>query len=169
MGKLTPTSQEINLLQRMFEEKLEAIGVDAKYYEVKDHKLDSLAKYDEMTYYDPENISLLFEEMPNPKTLRNLSWWDDSDETTPPIAYLPWHRDKDHQILLKPCVGSKIEITDPISKFSRFFEIQEVNANTLYLVYYIVKLSPMREELKMHGTENTTAKPSGGAYEFINK
>ena len=62
------------------------------------------------------------------------------------FAYLPWHIDQDRQYLLKPTIGSKLEIKDPLSGFTRAYEIQEINANTLYMTYSIVKLTPLREE-----------------------
>lgn len=169
MGQLTPSKNEIDLLQRMFEEKVRLIGEKGYYYEVKDHKVDKLSHYDEMQYFDPIEINFIFEEMPNPKTLKNLNWWDDSDETTPPIAYLPWHRDEDKQYLLKPSVGSKIEIRDPLSGFSRFYEIQEINANSYYLIYSIVKLTPCREEKRLESKPAQELGEKGTKYEFISE
>lgn len=168
MGKLTPSNEEIVLLQRMFEEKVEMIGVEGLYYEVKDHNLSKLASLDEVIHYEtPVKIDFLFEEMPNPKTLRNLHWWDDNDETTPPIAYLPWHIDKERTYLLKPSIGSKLEIKDPLSDFVRAFEIQEVNANSLYLVYSIVKLTPLRENKKPKSEPAIIKGVKGTQYEFL--
>ena len=147
MGLLTPNKNERLLLQRMFEEKCRMIGVEGFYYEVKDFNLPKTGELDQVRYFDPIAISFLFEDMPNPKTLRNLHWWDDNDETTPPIAYLPWHVNQEKSYELKPTVGSKIELPDPLGNDSRFYEIQEVNANTLYLVYSIVK--PLRETVEV--------------------
>ena len=109
------------------------------------------SKWDNINFFDPIKINFLFEDMPNPKTLRNLHWWDDNDDSTPPIAYLPWHVNKDQSdsmYELKPTVGSKIEMPDPLGGDSRFYEIVEVNANTIYLIYSIVKLTPLRESLQ---------------------
>ena len=167
MGLLTPNNNEIDLLQRMFEEKVKMIGVEGLYYEVKDHKVDNLSSYARMEFFEPIKISFLFEEMPNPKTLRNLNWWDDSDDTTPPIAYLPWHTNQDKTYVLKPTIGSKLEIKDPLSGYTRAFEIQEVNANTLYLVYSIVKLTPLREELPLTSRKSPEKGKKGTDYEFI--
>ena len=120
-----------------------------------------------MEYFDSVKINFLFEEMPNPKTLRNLNWWDDSDDTTPPIAYLPWHISEDKNYILKPTIGSKIEIVDPLSGYTRAYEIQEVNANTLYMVYTIVKLTPLREELNFKSSPSEEIGKRGTEYEFI--
>lgn len=150
MGLLTPSNKERLLLQRQFEEKCRMIGVEGFYYEVKDLNLSLTGKWDNINFYAPIKINFLFEDMPNPRTLRNLNWWDDNDDTTPPIAYLPWHvnKDKEHSTYeLKPVVGSKIEMPDPLGGSSRFYEIVEVNANTIYLVYSIVKLTPLRESV----------------------
>ena len=150
MGLLTPSKNEILLLQRQFEEKCRMIGVEGFYYEVKDLNLSLTSKWDNIHFYDPIKINFLFEDMPNPKTLRNLNWWDDNEDTTPPIAYLPWHvnKDKEHSnYVLKPAVGSKLELPDPLGGGSRFYEIVEVNANTIYLVYSIVKLTPLRQSV----------------------
>lgn len=150
MGLLTPSNKERLLLQRQFEEKARMIGVEGFYYEVKELNLSITGKWDNINFYDPIKINFLFEDMPNPRTLRNLNWWDDNDDTTPPIAYLPWHvnKDKEHSNYeLKPVVGSKIELPDPLGGSSRFYEIVEVNANTIYLVYSIVKLTPLRQSV----------------------
>ena len=152
MGLLTPSKNERLLLQRQFEEKCRMIGVEGFYYEVKDLNLSVTSKWDNIHFYDPIKINFLFEDMPNPRTLRNLHWWDDNDDTTPPIAYLPWHVNKDQagsMYELKPTVGSKIEMPDPLGGDSRFYEIVEVNANTIYLIYSIVKLTPLRESLQV--------------------
>lgn len=151
MGLLTPSNKERLLLQRQFEEKCRLIGVDGFYYEVKDPNLSVTSKWDNSYFFDPVEICFLFEDMPNPRTLRNLHWWDDSDDTTPPIAYLPWHvnKDGDNTYELKPAVGSKLELIDPLGGDSRFYEIVEVNANTIYLIYSIVKLTPLRESLSV--------------------
>ena len=143
------------------------IGVDGFYYEVKNYNLDKTMKWDRMEYFDPLSIAFLFEEMPNPKTLRALNWWDDSDDSTPPIAYLPWHKDKDKQYELKPSIGSKLELIDPLGGLSRFYEIQEVNANTLYKIYTIVKLTPLREEKRLESKPSTEIGKNGTDYEFI--
>ena len=150
MGLLTPSNKERLLLQRQFEEKCRMIGVEGYYYEVKDLNLSLTAKWDNINYFDPIKINFLFEDMPNPRTLRNLNWWDDSEDSTPPIAYLPWHVNKDKEYSnyeLKPVVGSKIELPDPLGGESRFYEITEVNANTIYLIYSIVKLAPLRHSV----------------------
>lgn len=144
MGLLNPQKSEILLLQRMFEEKVRTIGTEGYYYEVKDLNIDKLSRHDRMEHFNPIKINFLFEEMPNPKTLRNLNWWDDNDSTTPPIGYLPWHVSEDKGYELKPTIGAFIEIRDPLSGNSRFFEILEVNANSLFLVNTIVKLAPAR-------------------------
>lgn len=152
MGLLTPSDKERLLLQKQFAEKCRLIGVEGFYWEVKDHHLSKTGKWDNMEFFDPIPINFLFEDMPNPKTLRNLHWWDDNDDTTPPIAYLPWHvnRGGDHVDMyeLKPSVGSKIELPDPLGGESRFYEIVEVNANTIYLIYSIVKLTPLRQTVE---------------------
>ena len=156
MGLLTPSNKERLLLQRQFEEKCRMIGVEGYYYEVKDLNLSVTSKWDNIHYFDPIKINFLFEDMPNPKTLRNLHWWDDNDETTPPIAYLPWHVNTDENYSnyeLKPTVGSKIELPDPLGGESRFYEIVEVNANTIYLIYSIVKLTPLRASLAIETTQ----------------
>ncbi len=150
MGLLTPSNKERLLLQRQFEEKCRMIGVEGFYYEVKDLNLSLTSKWDNIHYFDPIKINFLFEDMPNPKTLRNLNWWDDNEDTTPPIAYLPWHinnRKEGSNYELKPAVGSKLELPDPLGGESRFYEIVEVNANTIYLVYSIVKLTPLRQSV----------------------
>jgi len=156
MGLLTPSNKERLLLQRQFEEKCRMIGVEGYYYEVKDLNLSVTSKWDNIHFFDPIKINFLFEDMPNPKTLRNLHWWDDNDDTTPPIAYLPWHLNKDENYSnyeLKPTVGSKIEMPDPLGGESRFYEIVEVNANTIYLIYSIVKLTPLRASLGIETTQ----------------
>lgn len=171
MGLLTPSEQEVLLFQRMFEEKVRLIGTEGFYYEVKDHKVDELARHDRMQHFDPIKINFIFEDMPNPKTLRNLNWWDDTDETVSPIAYLPWHVDEARSYELKPTIGSLIEIKDPLSKGSRFFEIQEVNINSLFLVNTIVKLSPARFNKRgdIDFTEDLSVKADGGTgYDLIN-
>lgn len=155
MGLLTPSAKEILLLQRQFEEKCRMIGVEGYYYEIKDLNLSITSKWDNIHFFDPVKINFLFEDMPNPKTLRNLGWWDDNDDTTPPIAYLPWHVNNTKEgstYELKPAVGSKIELPDPIGDGSRFYEIVEVNANTIYLIYSIVKLTPLRKSLAIETT-----------------
>ena len=152
MGLLTPSKNERLLLQRQFEEKCRMIGVEGFYYEVKDLNLSVTSKWDNIHFFDPVKINFLFEDMPNPRTLRNLHWWDDNDDTTPPIAYLPWHVNNTQEgsmYELKPIVGSKIEMPDPLGGDSRFYEIVEVNANTIYLIYSIVKLTPLRESLQV--------------------
>ena len=155
MGLLTPSKNERLLLQKQFAEKCRMIGVDGFYYEVKDLNLSVTSKWDNIHYFDPIPISFLFEDMPNPKTLRNLHWWDDNDDTTPPIAYLPWHINgtaenrSDSTYELKPTIGSKLELPDPLGGESRFYEIVEVNANTIYMIYSIVKLTPLRQSLKI--------------------
>ena len=184
MGLLTPSKNERLLLQRQFEEKCKMIGVEGFYYEVKDFNLSKTSEMDRPVYFDPIPISFLFEDMPNPKTLRNLHWWDDNDDTTPPIAYLPWHINQDNQYELKPTVGSKIELPDPLGGESRFYEIQEVNANTIYLVYSIVKLTPLRESLNVvtrvvahvdqnpddvePGKADSTVSPKSTDYQIVN-
>lgn len=167
MGLLTPSNREIDLLQRMFEEKVRLIGLKGFYYEVKDHNIDTLSAYGKMEFFEPVEINFIFEEMPNPKTLRNLNWWDDSEDTIPPIAYLPWHISQDKNYLLKPSIGSKLEIKDPLSGYSRFYEIQEVNANTYYLIYSIVKLTPLREEIGLKSEKSNNIGKRGTGYEFI--
>ena len=134
MGLLNPNNAEIRLMQRMFEEKVRLIGITGYYYEVEAHNIDALARHDKMEHFEPIKIDFIFEEMPNPKTLRSLKWWDDTDNTVPPIAYLPWHIGEDKSYELKPTIGAFLEIKDPISGGSRFFEIQEINANSLFLI-----------------------------------
>ena len=153
MGVLTPSKNERLLLQRMFEEKCRMIGVEGFYHEVRDLNLDNTSNFDEIKYFDPVPISFLFEDMPNPRTLRNLHWWDDSDDSVPPIAYLPWHVNQGNVYELKPTVGSLIELPDPLGGDSRFYEVTEVNANTLYLVYSIVKLAPSRKDVRDHSRQ----------------
>ena len=150
MGLLTPSNNERLLLQRQFEEKARLIGVEGWYYEIKDLNLSITAKWDNIHFFDPVKINFLFEDMPSPKTLRSLHWWDDDDDTTPPIAYLPWHVNKDKEestYELKPAVGSKLELTDPLGVMSRFYEIVEVKADTIYKIYSIVKLTPLRQSV----------------------
>lgn len=171
MGLLTPTSDEADLMRRMFEERVKTVGIEAYYYEVKDLNLDELSRYDRMEHFHPIKIDILFEEMPNPKTLRSLNWWDDSEDTVPPIAHIPWHVGPDSSYELKPVVGAFLEIMDPISKGSRFFEIQEINANSLYLINSIVKLSPARfpKDHRIDNLEDKKAKPEGNTeYEYLN-
>lgn len=167
MGILTPNDKERELLQRFFEEKVALIGEQGFFWEVKDHNFSKTGKWDKASYFEPIPINFLFEEMPSPKTLKGLNWWDDSESTTPPIAQLPWHVDQDRSILLKPSIGSLLEIRDPYSGTPRFFEIQEINANTYYMIYSICKLSPARLELSVKGTPDTPVRKEGGSYEFI--
>jgi len=171
MGVLTPSKKERLLLQRQFEEKCRLIGVEGFYWEVKDHNISLTGKWDNMSYFDPIAINFIFEDMPNPKTLRNLHWWDDNDDTTPPIAYLPWHVNAHNRpesnYELKPTVGSKIELPDPLGGESRFYEIVEVNANTLYLIYSIVKLTPLRQTVETF-TNVIDTQPAKTPVEVVN-
>ena len=153
MGKLTINNSELELHRRMFAEKCEMIGVDGLYYEVKDLGIDDLSNYGPQ-WYDPIPISFIFDELPTPKTLRNLKWWDDSDSTTPPIAYLPWTPDKNRNWELKPQIGARLSILDPISQSERQYEVTEINMNSYYMIYSIVKLTPTREDMKINGTIN---------------
>lgn len=168
MGMLTPDNRERELLQRFFEEKVRLIGEHGFFWEVKDHNLDKLMRWDKASYFEPIPIDFLFEEMPSPKTLKGLNWWDDDDSTTPPIAQLPWHVDENRGILLKPTIGSLLEIRDPYSGHSRFFEIQEVNANTYYMIYSVCKLSPARLDFNVKGEREEPVRKEGGSYEFLN-
>lgn len=168
MGLLTPSNKERLLLQRQFEEKCRMIGVEGFYYEVKDLNLSLTSKWDNIHFFEPIKINFLFEDMPNPKTLRNLHWWDDNDDSTPPIAYLPWHVNKDAEhsnYELKPTVGSKIELPDPLGGDSRFYEIVEVNANTIYLIYSIVKLTPLRYSTAAETINVVPVVDTDGSYE----
>lgn len=172
MGLLSPQKEEMRLMQRMFEERVRLVGIEGWYYEVKNHDINVISSYDSMDHYGAIKIGFIFEEMPNPKTLRNLKWWDDSDSTTPPIAYLPWHIGEDKEYELKPTIGSFIEILDPLSNSSRFFEIMEVNANSLYLINSIVKLAPARLDDKktIDWKEDVAAtKEKSTDYEFISE
>lgn len=165
MGLLTPSNNEILLARKMFDEKTRLIGISCFYYEVKNYNLNYKNSLEKLEFFDKEELNIIFEDMPKIKTLKNLGWWDDNEDSVHPIAYMPWFVDGK---IIKPCIGSRIEFKDPISGYSRFYEIAEVNANTYFMINYIVNLVPYRETIVDTNKQEEDQK-GGNFYGFLNK
>lgn len=145
--------KEVEYMRDQFQETLRVHGIPSKLYPVNREGGDTVydfyndIKSENTTYKDPINIKIVFQEVPQINTLRNLGWYV-KDESLPHLAYVPTeYIDKyGEKSLVTPIVDDKIELADnPIDdmRSTREYLIKDFKSqgypNT---IYYICKLVP---------------------------
>lgn len=146
-------NKEVEYQRANFQETLKVHGILSKLYPINREGGDNTydfyndIKNENNTYGDPITIKIVFEEVPQINTLRNLGWYV-KDESLPHLAYVPvdYIDSYGERILVTPIVDDKIELTDnPIddSRSKREYLIKDFKSqgypNT---IYYICKLVP---------------------------
>lgn len=166
MGLLTPSNNEILLHRQMFEEKLYLIGIPAKVFNVLDLNQDFNFKLDNVSYAEPIDVNIIFEDFPTIATLKRYNWFRDDEGTVAPIALLPWFK---NDVALDPQIGTKVRIIDPLGKIDRDFIVTEVNANNYYMIHYAVKLAPYRDHSMVEEDKVENKENSDGNFSFIRR
>lgn len=149
--------QEVLYQRKQFQETLKVFGILAKYYPVNRDEGSNVydfyndMKDNELSFSKPILIRIVFEEVPQIRTLKSLGWYID-DESLPYLAYIPTeYLDYDTNKPLIPQVDDKIELLDNTViniRSKRIYQIKDMRSlgypNT---IYHIAKLAPYRENL----------------------
>lgn len=161
---LLQSDKEVRYHRQQFQEALKVHGITVKYYPIlRENTQDSYDFYSdytehELAYQDPINIRILFQNFPNPKTLRSLGWYIE-DEELPYMAYIPTEylaegQDKEGNPITKsliPIVDDKIILIENTTDY------QDTRSERAYIVkslrsqgypntiYHLAKLVPYYE------------------------
>lgn len=147
-------NKEVDYMRQQFQETLKVHGIPSKLYPVNRDGGDTVYDFyndiketPNVVYGNPINIKIVFQEVPQINTLRNLGWYI-KDEDLPYLAYIPTEYLDNYgdRVLITPIVDDKIELTDnPIddTRSTREYLIKDFKSqgypNT---IYYICKLVP---------------------------
>lgn len=164
MGTLTPRNREIELHRRMFNEKVKLVGISGLFYPVQDYNQSIKKDYDRIIYGEPREISFIFDGMPSIRTLRAFNWYVEDEEILPCLAFIPWYYEDEP---LQVTEGSILELIDPISKEGRKFLISQVNANAYYMINYVVKLVPIRDQYEITGKPIDSEEEDDSGYDYL--
>lgn len=150
------TSKEIKYQRKQFQETLDVQGVQVRLYPIK--RVEGEDVYDfyndvreqDLSYDDPIDIRILFEEVPQMRTLKSLGWFID-DNHLPYIAYIPTEyldmESKEH--ILVPAVDDKIMLLDSTVegiRSVRSYRIKDMRSMGYPdTIYHVAKLAPVRE------------------------
>lgn len=106
--------------RKYFKEVLDAYGVPSLYFQCKPKKDYNSSGELSSRYYDPQKTKVLFEQVPQMRTLKKLGWVTELDQQQP-IVHL-WYD------LPGIEVGCLLKVKDPFTKSSgRFFRLSKLS------------------------------------------
>jgi hypothetical protein len=148
---LNMSDREIELNVRFTREYLLLRGFQAYYHQlssqVDDHENDP-----GVLLREPITLRVVFEDYPNRKVLKSIGWFSEDDRAAslPILAYLPrkWRwGSKDYVLEPRRNERLDIEFRTVRDEETRSFTIEEVYSSGLMLMYWVVRLSPLRERI----------------------
>jgi len=153
MGFLDPNSDEIKLISGFLLEAGFMLGTKVKMYLVNKANLDV---YHDPSYdYEEEiEIDIVLDQRPQTKVLRHLHWYNENEEILPILAYISrYDWDDDFVSALK---GLKLELPYQIglNEGTRVYEVSDAKAFAPDGVYWVCRLTPVREEFVQEHKES---------------
>jgi hypothetical protein len=159
VGKLSPSTKELSFLRDEFSEAAMFTGQEVTVTLYMNYDPNTGVVSDPVTY----STGVFFDEYPNVRTLKSLSWYSEDDEILPSIIYIP-----------KRIEGTDVEIREEskldiqIGNYHKQYRFANVRAPYLNEIYFTCKLTPWFDKTPRN-TEDGTFNPDTheGKYSFF--
>lgn len=151
------TDREAEYQRAQFDETLKLHGINAYICPVKRTRGDDVydfyndIKSERMSFDKPIKVNLVFQEVPQMRTLKSLGWYID-DDNLPYLAYLPvrYISEYGQKELLTPTVDDKVVIIENTVDGNRSYReylIKDFRSQGFpNTIYHVCKLVPHRSD-----------------------